>query len=161
MTPLTQQQKADLVARMCHYIPHARHQGIHLVEIAGDEITLRLPYRDQLVGNPDNGALHGGALTVLLDHTLGTAGIAHDQVGPHITPTLDLRIDHLGITPAGSDLYAAARAYRVTQRIAFVEGLAWVDNRDQPVARARGSWVIMRDVDLREVLADVPSGAAS
>ena len=158
MTPLTQAQKSDLVARMCHYIPHARHQGIHLIAVDGDEITLCLPYRDELVGNPDNGALHGGALTVLLDHTLGTAGIAHDEIGPHITPTLDLRIDHMGITPKGQDLYAAARAYRVTRRIAFVEGIAWVKSREEPVARATGSWVIMRDVDLREVLADVPGG---
>ena len=148
MTRLTHQEKTDLLARMCHYIPYARHLGIHLVGVEGDEVTLCLPYRDELVGNPDNGALHGGALTVLLDHTLGVAGIAHDDVGPHITPTLDLRVDHLGITPPGRDLYAAARAYRVTRRVAFVEGFAWVESREQAVARATGSWVIMREVDL-------------
>jgi uncharacterized protein (TIGR00369 family) len=139
---------------MCHYIPYAHHLGIHLVSVDGDEVTLCLPYRDELVGNPDNGALHGGALTVLLDHTLGVAGIANDDVGPHITPTLDLRIDHLGVTPPRRDLYAAARAYRVTRRIAFVEGCAWVESREQPVARATGSWVIMREVDLVDMTAD-------
>ena len=91
---------------MCHYIPHARHQGIHLVQVTGDEITLCLPYREALVGNPDSGALHGGALSVLLDHTLGTAGIAHDDIGPYITPTFDMRIDHLSVSPAGRDLFA-------------------------------------------------------
>jgi len=155
MTRLTQEEKADLVSRMCLYIPLARRQGIYLVGVSGDEITLCLPYREELVGNPDNGALHGGALTLLLDHTLGTASIAHDDGGPHMTPTLDLRIDHLGITPRRSDVFAAARAYRVTRRIAFVEGLAWVESRERPIARATGSWVIMRDVDLRDVLADV------
>lgn len=153
MAGLTQQDKTDLLARMCHYIPYARYLGIHLVAMAGDEVSLCLPYREELVGNPENGALHGGALTVLLDHTLGIAGIANDEVGPHITPTLDLRIDHLGVTPPGRDLFAAARAYRVTRRIAFVEGIAWVESREKPVARATGSWVIMREVDLVEMTA--------
>lgn len=153
MAGLTQQEKTDLLARMCHYIPYARHLGIRLVGIQGDEVSLCLPYRAELVGNPENGALHGGALTVLLDHALGVAGIANDEVGPHITPTLDLRIDHLGVTPPGSDLFAAARAYRVTRRIAFVEGIAWAESRERPVARATGSWVIMREVNLLEMTA--------
>ena len=57
MTRLTLQEKTDLLARMCHYIPYAHHLGIHLVSVDGDEVTLCLPYRDELVGNPDNGAL--------------------------------------------------------------------------------------------------------
>jgi hypothetical protein len=36
-------------------------------------VTMRLPYREELVGNPDTGAIHSGVLTVLLDHTLGTS----------------------------------------------------------------------------------------
>lgn len=156
MPPLSHKEKTELLGKMCHYIPHARYQGIHLARLEGAEVTLCLPYRNELVGNPDSGAVHGGALSVLLDHTLGIAGIAHDEVGPHITPTLDLRIDHLGIAPQGKDIFATARAYHVTRRIAFVEGMAWVESRQQPIARATGSWVIMRDVNLRQLLADVP-----
>lgn len=155
MTRLSNREKSELIGKMCRYIPHARYQGIQLVEVAGDEITLCLPYRQELIGNPDDGAVHGGALSVLLDHTLGVCSIAHPDVGAHLTPTLDLRIDHLGVAPAGKDIYAAARAYRVTRRIAFVEGLAWVDCRDRPIARATGSFVAMRDVDLQQILADV------
>ena len=155
MTRLTGSEKSELIGKMCRYITHARYQGIRLVEVVGDEITLCLPHRQELVGNPDDGAVHGGALSVLLDHTLGVCSIAHPDVGPHLTPTLDLRIDHLGVAPMGRDIYAAARAYRVTRRIAFVEGLAWVDTRERPIARATGSFVVMRDVDLQQILADV------
>ena len=155
MSTLSHTEKFELLSKMCSYIPHAKLLGIHAVAIEGEEVTLCLPYREEMVGNPDNGALHGGALTVLLDHTLGTASIAHDQVGPHITPTLDLRIDHLGAAPAGKPIYAAARTYRVTRRVAFVEGFAWSESRDKPIARACGSWVIMRDVDLTHLLQGV------
>ncbi|RLQ22039.1 hotdog fold thioesterase [Seongchinamella sediminis] len=124
---MSSSEKSELLSKMCHYIPHARYQGIHLVSVNHEEVELCLPYRDELVGNPDNGAVHGGALTVLLDHTLGIASITHDEVGACITPTLDLRIDHLGVVASGRDIFAAAKTYRVTRRIAFVEGLAWGD----------------------------------
>ena len=58
---------------MCAHITHGNLQGIRLESIDGDELTLRLPYRTELVGNPDTGVIHGGALTVLLDQTLGIA----------------------------------------------------------------------------------------
>ncbi|WP_156507811.1 hypothetical protein [Halioglobus sp. HI00S01] len=72
---------------------HSQLKGIDVVSIDKSEITLRLPYDPSMVGNLDTGALH----TMLLDQTLGLSGIAHDQVGTHITPTLDLRIDHMGL----------------------------------------------------------------
>ena len=158
MSNLSHAQKTELLAKMCQYIPHSRMQGIRLHQLEDNEVTLCLPYREELVGNPDNGAIHGGALTVLLDQCLGIAGIADDRVGAHITPTLDMRIDHLGISPGDSHIYAAARVYRATDRVAFVEGIAWAESRDRPIARACGSWVIMRDVDLVDVLKDVPTG---
>ena len=120
---------------------------------------MRLPYRADLVGNPETGVVHSGVLTVLLDHTLGTAGICCDKVGATITPTLDLRIDHLGIAPAGRDIMATARVYKVTRRILFVEGFAWCESRDKPIARAAGSWVLMRELDLSTLLGAVNAGA--
>ena len=156
MPGLSQSEKFELLSKMCSYIPHARILGIHAVSVEGEEVTLCLPFREEMVGNPETGAIHGGALTVLLDHTLGTASIAHDDVGAHITPTLDLRVDHLGTAPVGQPIYAAAKTYRVTRRVAFVEGIAWVESRDKPIARACGSWVIMRDVDLSKLLRDIP-----
>ena len=151
MPTLSDEQKADLIVKMCRYIPHAHAQGICLERIEGDELTLRLPYREELIGNPETGAVHGGALTVLLDHTLGIAGVCSDAVGPVLTPTLDLRIDHLGVAPAGKDIFATARVYRATRRILFVEGFAYCDSRDRPIARATGSWVKMTDINLQQL----------
>jgi uncharacterized protein (TIGR00369 family) len=109
LSKLTTTEKSRLIERMIRFVPHAALQGIRLEQIDGEEVTMRLPYRAELVGNPETGALHSGVLTVLLDHTLGTAGICCDRVGAVLTPTLDLRIDHLGIAPAGRDILATAR----------------------------------------------------
>ncbi|MDH4041743.1 MAG: PaaI family thioesterase [Gammaproteobacteria bacterium] len=159
MSPLTHSEKTRIIQQMSAYIPHARELGIRLEAIVGEEVTLRLPYRANLVGNPETGAIHSGVLTVLLDQTLGTAGICCDAVGATITPTLDLRIDHLGVAPAGRDILATARVYKVTRRILFVEGYAWCESRDKPVARASGSWVLMRELDLKKLWGAVDAGA--
>ena len=156
MPRLSSTEKANLIEKMVRFIPHAVLQGICLERIDGEEVTMRLPYREELVGNPETGAIHSGVLTVLLDHTLGTAGLCCDRVGATITPTLDLRIDHLGIAPAGRDILAAARVYKVTSRVIFVEGFAYYESRDKPIARATGSWVMMPDLDLEKLF----SGAA-
>ncbi len=142
MTALTHREKVALVEEMCDYITHGALQGIRLEAVDGEELTLRLPYRSSLVGNPNTGAIHGGALTVLLDQALGIAGLCCDRVGNKMTATLDLRIDHLGVAPAGRDILASARVYRATRRILFVEGIAYCDSRESPIARATGSWVL-------------------
>lgn len=159
MAALSDSEKSRLIEQMCSYIPHCMLQGIRLESVVGEEVTLRLPYRAELVGNPDTGAIHSGVLTVLLDQTLGTAGICCDRVGAMITPTLDLRIDHLGVAPAGKDILASARVYRATRRVLFVEGLAYCDSRDEPIARATGSWVKMPELDLNQLLGAMQPGA--
>lgn len=157
--PLSDSEKARIIERMCSFIPHCRHLGIRLEQVVGEELTLRLPYRPELVGNPDTGVIHGGVLTVLLDQTLGKAGICCNQVGAMLTPTLDLRIDHLGTAPAGLDILACARVYKVTRRILFVEGFAYSQSREEPIARATGSWVRMRELDLNRLLQTSQAGA--
>ncbi|MEE4143584.1 MAG: PaaI family thioesterase [Halieaceae bacterium] len=159
MPPLSRAEKSRLIEKMCSYIPHSMLQGIRLEQVDGEEVTMRLPYRPELVGNPESGAIHSGALTVLLDHTLGTAGICCNAVGAMITPTLDLRIDHLRVAPAGRDILATAGVYRVTRRILFVEGFAWCESRDKPIARATGSWVLMPELDLGALFKGSDAGA--
>jgi len=134
---------------MGEHIQHTHRLGVTLESIEGDELTLRLPYCEELVGNPETGALHGGVLTMLLDQTLGMSAICNDSVKPSVPPTLDLRIDHLGTAPAGKDILATARVYRSTRRVLFAEGFAWCEGeRDKPIARATGSWVRVGEVDM-------------
>jgi len=149
---LSDSQKARILNIMGDYIPHAHLLGICLESIDGEELTMRLPYQEVLVGDPETGTLHGGALTVLLDQTLGMSAICSDSLRPSVTPTLDLRIDHLGVAPAGMDVLATAKVYRATRKILFVEGIAYCESRDKPVARATGCWVRVDEVDLTSLL---------
>lgn len=144
---------------MSDHIPHTTLLGIHVVRIDGEELTLILPYQTALVGDPVAGTLHGGTLTVLLDQTLGMSTVCSDRVKPSVSSTLDLRIDHLGVAPSGMDIFACARVYKTTRKILFVEGFAYCESRDKPIARASGSWVRVADVDLGWFLGSAQAGA--
>jgi acyl-coenzyme A thioesterase PaaI-like protein len=45
-----------------------------------------------------------------------------------------------------------ARVYKVTRRVIFVEGFAYCESRDKPIARATGSWVLMPELALDKLL---------
>jgi uncharacterized protein (TIGR00369 family) len=111
------------------------------VRVDGEELTMKLPFQKALVGDPEAGTLHGGALTVLLDQTLGLSSLCCDRLEPTVTPTLDLRIDHLSVAPPGLDIFARARVYKTTRKVLFVEGIAYCESSDKPIARATGCWV--------------------
>ncbi len=159
MSVLSNEQKFRLVKTLGDHIPHAALLGIEVVRVEGEELTLQLPYRLELVGDPEAGTLHGGALTVLLDQTLGLSTVCCDRINPSVTPTLDLRIDHLGVAPPKMDIFASARVYKTTRKILFIEGVAYCESRDKPIARAIGSWVRVANVDLAWLLGSEQGGA--
>jgi uncharacterized protein (TIGR00369 family) len=156
---LSHAQKLRLVKIMSDHIPHTALLGIEVVRISGEELTLKLPYQQALIGDPETGTLHGGAITVLLDQTLGMSTVCSDRIEPSVTPTLDLRIDHLAVAPRGMDIFACARVYRTTRKILFVEGFAYCESPDKPIARATGTWVRVANVDLSWMLGSAAGGA--
>jgi uncharacterized protein (TIGR00369 family) len=148
VTTRSKDEKTRLVTIMSRFIPHTFSLGISVENVDGEALTLRLPYREELVGDPQTGALHGGVITVLLDQALGVSALVCDSLHPAIAPTLDLRIDHLGVAPAGKDILATASVYRTTRKVLFIQGIAYWDSPDKPIARATGTWVRLDDVDL-------------
>ena len=151
MVTLSHEEKTRFINTMGEFIPHTNGLGVDLHSIEGSELTLRLPYQEQLVGDAETGVLHSGALTVLLDQTLGLAAVCSEDFAPSVTPTLDLRIDHLGIAPAGRDIFATGKVFRATRKVLFVEGYAWCESREKPIARATGTWVRVMEINLEWV----------
>lgn len=91
---------------------------MRVVQTNADGMTLVLPWSAAIVGNPQTGAVHGGALTTLMDTTCGMATLC---VLPRfeVCPTLDLRIDYMHPAKAGKDIYGHAQCYRVTRDVIF------------------------------------------
>src|SRR5689334_25408143 len=118
-----------LVQAFAAAVPHDRVLGREIVTISRDEVVFRLRYDPKLVGNPDTGVLHGGAITALLDGASGAAVFATLMDFVPIA-TLDLRIDYLRPAQAGSAVHARATCYKVTRSVAFTRAVAYHEDPD-------------------------------
>jgi uncharacterized protein (TIGR00369 family) len=106
--------------------------------------VLRLPYAPQLVGHPETGTLHGGAVTALLDSASGVA-VFMKMMQPTRIATLDLRIDYMGPAKNGRDVLARAECYKLTRNVAFVRGVAYHDEPSDPIAASSATFMIFSD----------------
>lgn len=127
-------------------IPHCAALGVKVIEVKSTHVTLSLPYNPDLVGDPVNGVLHGGAVTSLIDSVAGMsvfAAIFAAQQKLQAIATLDLRIDYLKPAMAQKELYAAAECYKLTRSIAFVRARAYhPDTPDDWVASCVATFMI-------------------
>jgi uncharacterized protein (TIGR00369 family) len=124
-------------------VPHNVALGIELVDFEPEFLELRLPYSDKIVGNPETGVIHGGAVTTLMD--AGCGGAVMIRLGkPMRVATLDLRIDYLRPGKRGEDLICRAECYRVTKNVAFTRGITHDGDPSDPVASCAGTFIIFR-----------------
>ncbi|MBU6408371.1 MAG: PaaI family thioesterase [Alphaproteobacteria bacterium] len=130
------QNAADALAA----IPYARFLGVR-PELRGDELTLVLPYRDALIGNPMLPALHGGVVGAFMELTAVAQLALTAGVGGHLPKTIDMSIDYLR-SGRPSDVFARARVVKVGRRIANVAVEAWQHARAEPIAALRGHFLM-------------------
>ena len=124
------------------FVPHNRELGLEVVDFRhrSGEVWMRLPYAAHLVGNPDDGVLHGGAITSLMDAACGMAVMVRLGQGAPIA-TLDLRIDYLKPAAAGQDVIAHTECFKLTRSVAFVRGVAHAGEPNDPIASVAATFM--------------------
>ena len=143
-----------LLPQLASGAAHTHALGFAYEALDGDTVTLRAPYRDDLVGDPDTGVLAGGLVTAMLDHVGGLAvWVALGRFQP--IATLDLRVDYMRPAEPGRDLLGRARCYRLTHTIGFVRAFAYENDPDDPVAAAQAAYIINTDGERAAVRSDV------
>jgi len=129
-------------------LPHARALGIELVSYdATGRCVLKQPWREDLVGDPATGVIHGGVITALLD-TLGAACVIARNA--RTQATLDLRIDYLRPAIKRVELIGDAQCYRVTRHIAFVRGTCHQGDPERAVANLTATFILREPRAARE-----------
>lgn len=122
-------------------VPHNIALGIRIVDVSPEGTSFELPYDARLVGNPETGTLHGGAITALLDACSGAAVFAALSSLVPIA-TLDLRIDYLKPAEPGKSVIGKASCYKMTRNVAFTRALAYQDHPDNVIAHSVGTFML-------------------
>jgi acyl-coenzyme A thioesterase PaaI-like protein len=113
--------------------------------------AMRAPFRPDLVGDPEGGALAGGVIFALLDQTCGMAisqalRARADAEGRALRPggmaTLDFRLDHIRPPRPSADVIGEAECLRLTGDIAVVRGWAYEESADDPIAVAQAAFML-------------------
>ena len=135
---------AQIGTHMATTVPQAAALGFRFLSAGEGRGSLEVPWREDLVGDPETGVIAGGVVTSLIDHTCGLAITSAANTVPFSTATLDLRIDYLRPATPKSGVIAEAHCYKVTRSIAFVRAHAWDADPNDPIATAQATFVVNR-----------------
>ncbi len=136
---LRQRGEANNLQAVADAIPYARHLQLR-IDSKGDELTTVLPFRDELIGNQNLPAIHGGVLGSMLELTAVMQLLRATEL-ERLPKTIDLSIDYLRSARA-QDLYGRAHVTRQGRRVANVRVELWQQARDKPVAVAHGHFLL-------------------
>jgi uncharacterized protein (TIGR00369 family) len=134
-------KKLQIARQFIEAIPHSKALGMRLTDMGEGTATITMPYDPALVGDPETGVLHGGAVSALMDTCCGAAVMSH-PANPGGTATIDLRIDYMRAATPGQAITATATCYHVTRSVAFVRATASDEDQDKPVAAASGAFTV-------------------
>ena len=123
------------------FVPHNKALGLSVIDFGRGRAVMRLPYDLRLVGDPETGVLHGGAVSALIDACSG-ASVFMKLESPVPIATLDLRIDYLHPATPGRDVLARADCYKLTSSVAFVRAVAYHDSPDEPLATSASTFMV-------------------
>jgi len=158
---LIEKKKNELLQGMINQVPYIDFLGVK-VDRLGDELTSRLIFKKELIGNPVIPAIHGGAIgsfleitaiielawalnnrqvesTPFIPKTSETTDNSLDIV--ELPKTIDFTIDYLN-AGLSADAYARAIVNRVGRRYASVSVSTWQFGREKPFAQALGHFLI-------------------
>ena len=141
MTKLPDDKRFNIAQVFIASLPHARALGMELIELGGATASIRMPYDEKLIGDPETRVIHGGAVSALMDTCCGTAVMMQESAQKG-TATLDLRIDYMRSATPGQAITARAECYHITRSVAFVRAVATDDDENNPVAMATGAFTV-------------------
>lgn len=119
---------------------HGGRLGIVHHDHGDDWAELALPYRGDLVGDPESGVIASGPILALMDMATSVAvWLKLDAFVAHAT--LDLRIDYLRPARPGRTVIGRGECYRIGRSVAFVRGQAHDGDPGDPLAHVAGTFM--------------------
>ena len=131
----------DRVRAMIQFTPQAKAIGMEVTRIEPARVWGFVPYRDELIGDPETGVIAGGVITTFLDTLCGTAAVAAMET-PTTVATIDLRIDYMRPATPKREVLAEAHCYKIGRSVAFVRAVAYDETPDNPIAHVAAAFMV-------------------
>jgi len=137
--------RLDVCNRFLESVRHSVVLGLEVLSAEEHAVRVRVPWREDLVGNPETGVMHGGAIFAMMDHAGGMAVTCRTFPTFEITPTIDFRVDHLRGPAKGAAVVCEATCYRLTNHVAFVRITTWEEGaEDEPIATGLATYTRLK-----------------
>ncbi len=120
-------------------MPYARFLGMRVL-LRDERVRVHVPFAPMLIGNAGLPSLHGGIAGACLE-TAALLQLIHEQGGLPMPKTIDFTVDYLRAARP-EDLYAEAEVQRAGRRVANVRMRAFQKDEAQPIALARGNFLL-------------------
>jgi uncharacterized protein (TIGR00369 family) len=133
-------------------IPFNRVLGLRVESLEMDSVCLKIEMKEELIGNPMRGILHGGVISSVLDVTGGMtaamgvlkklAGRPFEEIGKRLLSvgTIDLRIDFLR-PGRGQYFLATGSIMRTGQKVAVIR-MQLQNDQDMLIAVGTGTYTV-------------------
>jgi len=127
-------------------IPLHRFLGLKLLEIKEGYGKVRVPFREEVVGNIRLRRWHGGIIATVMDSIGGLAASTYMTSPEDKIATIDMRIDYLR-GAKDSPIVVDGTVLRVGNRTIFTSMRAWQEGADELLAEGRGVYNVRRKSD--------------
>ena len=121
---------------------HPGWLGLQFHAAGPDWVELALPWRDDLVGEPETGILASGPIVSMMD--MATAmGVWTLRGRFQSMVTVDLRVDYMRPARRGATVIGHGECYTTTRSMAFVRGFAHDGDPADPLAHVAGEFMFV------------------
>lgn len=125
-------------------IPFHKYMGFIMEDMKSGYCKLRIPFKDEFIGEFREGRIHGGVLTSAIDSVSGAAAGTMINIMTDRIATLDLRVDYLN--PAvKEDIIIEAKVQKSGKRSVFVDANSYhPSDPDKTLAQGRVVFSVKR-----------------
>ena len=138
---MNEETKKRLIRLAEEEIPIHKYFGLKVDCIEKEFIRVKVPFREDLVGDIRTNRWHGGVMATIMDSVGGAIGIANFKSPEDKLATIDLRIDYLRFAE-GKDLIFEGKLVRMGNRIMVTKMKAFQE--EILVAEGKGVYNFIR-----------------
>lgn len=129
------------------HIPFNTFLGMQVLGIEHHHARMKIPFREEFIGDVRRPAIHGGVISALLDSVGGAAAMTTLTHIEDRLSTIDIRVDYL-LPGDARDIFAEGKVIRSGNRIVVTEMTAYQENPRKVIAEGKAVYNVRRTGDV-------------